>query len=1174
MGYDKMAPTRVLVGAGITVLCMFVSLALPPLAFSVDDDRSVPLTADVAQVVLSLQADVDSASVPTEPFSVDGVTYEVKYYGGDETYYALVKGFSDASDSREKLVIPDEVPSPLDSAKTFHVTAVAEGAFMRCASLKSVEFVGTMGGRIGSSAFYGCTALESVTFADDCVLSRKGVLDMASNGNPIGSAVFAGCTSLTAIEIPVLASAASKGKNEFTMAVGHWHGQHTPVATNGAGLSSSVFSGCTALESVVFRAGHDEGAYAYCGSSSGLFQNCVNLRSIVFECRQAFWLNPDSVYATGGTGTIAWDWETYAESEAGYPTLYYAVDYYASEQAARADAEVATPNCSHANRIGRVDYARGTAMADIASNRASGYANADGHANLTLAQDVAPDPATAAGHAGESGWVWKFEQPYGFCETLTEACYAYPARAADLSAGHASSTALDNMRVTANRFMEKWFDIERYRAARGVENSLTDEPQSILYLYRTSAYTGDAAHTLLLNGEFEQDLSLTTADGISLERGRDYTRTFKRYDEDAGVFTDEMSTPDGNGPYLMRFAGLTGSAYEGTALEVWIRVQGHAVAFSMTRDIGDDAGAAALTNKVVGTGSLYGNKAAPYAVLVDDSNPAMLYLGAAFAGFADAVEVPTTNGEYGPALSVMGSVLSEAATKRILAVGVSRETALEIEGNGARITPDRYDYGVGIDTPSKLAAAAYQAFNRDVARNGVADRSWGATAVLLPPDMPVDCSAMAAYSYSMKAPVFFAEEDGSVSESTIACLKDFKEVVVPGGTDVTPSKTVSDIEGAGLQASRIGEDFDGQCDFSIAVADALYEAEAVSYSTVTITAGCDPLYVSSGLTTSGFTGGIVFVTGGIGDTKHIVSHLERRGVADEMNRVYLMEPGKEVFIVDEWNVTAQIRRIVAGEGADTELVTGDVTSSDGALYAYGEGGSQTLVSRYDDARPEPEPDLESEPDPTSDSDSSKDSPSETDASTDASQTGGSASESEQRSQAGATVDISSAVVEGVVSKTYNGNAQTQTVTVTLEGKTLAEGVDYAISYADNVNAGIATLVVAGQGSYTGEVTRTFQIEKAAQPMKAKGKTKSAKYVKLRKGKQTVKPLSVSGAKGAVTFKKKSGSGKLSVKAKTGAVVVKRGTPRGVYKMKVRVTSAGDGNYLPGSQTVTVKVKVK
>jgi hypothetical protein len=77
-----------------------------------------------------------------------------------------------------------------------------------------------------------------------------------------------------------------------------------------------------------------------------------------------------------------------------------------------------------------------------------------------------------------------------------------------------------------------------------------------------------------------------------------------------------------------------------------------------------------------------------------------------------------------------------------------------------------------------------------------------------------------------------------------------------------------------------------------------------------------------------------------------------------------------------------------------------------------------------------------------------------------------------------TQDISGATVTGIAAKTYNGAAQAQNPTVTLDGVTLEKDIDYTLSYSNNVNAGKATVTITGVGIYEGAISRTFTINKA------------------------------------------------------------------------------------------------
>lgn len=62
--------------------------------------------------------------------------------------------------------------------------------------------------------------------------------------------------------------------------------------------------------------------------------------------------------------------------------------------------------------------------------------------------------------------------------------------------------------------------------------------------------------------------------------------------------------------------------------------------------------------------------------------------------------------------------------------------------------------------------------------------------------------------------------------------------------------------------------------------------------------------------------------------------------------------------------------------------------------------------------------------------------------------------------------------------TYTGNELTQTVTVTVNGKTLTVGKDYTVSGLTGTEPGSYPVTVAGTGNYTGTVTKSFEIAKA------------------------------------------------------------------------------------------------
>ena len=172
--------------------------------------------------------------------------------------------------------------------------------------------------------------------------------------------------------------------------------------------------------------------------------------------------------------------------------------------------------------------------------------------------------------------------------------------------------------------------------------------------------------------------------------------------------------------------------------------------------------------------------------------------------------------------------------------------------------------------------------------------------------------------------------------------------------------------------------------------------------------------------------------------------------------------------------------------------------------------------------------------------------------------------------------ITSAVIEPV---TYNGSKQT--VKIASVG---ADAVDmneasvpadaYTVSGTRKVkSAGTYTLTItAKEGSgYRGSVKVTYEVKKADQEMAVK-----AKNVRVKQGTKKVKPkkaFKISGSVGKVTYEKLEGDEQLSIRP-NGKIKIKKGTKKGTYTMTVQVSSAGDKNHNPGSQTVEVAIKIK
>lgn len=74
-------------------------------------------------------------------------------------------------------------------------------------------------------------------------------------------------------------------------------------------------------------------------------------------------------------------------------------------------------------------------------------------------------------------------------------------------------------------------------------------------------------------------------------------------------------------------------------------------------------------------------------------------------------------------------------------------------------------------------------------------------------------------------------------------------------------------------------------------------------------------------------------------------------------------------------------------------------------------------------------------------------------------------------------NISGAVISGIEAQNYTGKEVTPEFSVNLDGKVLAAGTDYAVSYENNIAASDdAVAIVTGRGNYTGSISKKFAIQ--------------------------------------------------------------------------------------------------
>jgi hypothetical protein len=154
------------------------------------------------------------------------------------------------------------------------------------------------------------------------------------------------------------------------------------------------------------------------------------------------------------------------------------------------------------------------------------------------------------------------------------------------------------------------------------------------------------------------------------------------------------------------------------------------------------------------------------------------------------------------------------------------------------------------------------------------------------------------------------------------------------------------------------------------------------------------------------------------------------------------------------------------------------------------------------------------------------------------------------------IDIRETSISEIATQVYTGKAVIPVITVKDDSAVLVQNTDYTVTYKNNVNAGTATVTIAGLGKYTGEVTKTFLIKKAGNTITASNLTKKATT------KAQTFNINAKAKGGKLTYK--SNNSKISI-SNTGKVTI---AANYVGTANITIT-AGDDNY----ETVTKSIKI-
>ena len=1100
--------------------------------------------------------------------------------------------------------------------------AVGDYSFAECTSLVRVEFPSKTC-CIGDYAFYGCTSLVEVVFPEDAELYTTSTSMTAI----VGPHAFSGCTALTTFSVPAITAATRVADAYFTFEEynagayldatlngtsfcfysgyqDYWHGGTVPVSR--AGLSDHVFSGCSALESLVFEAGAPLGAYAYLGRVTP-FDGCDSLQAIVCEDLQPYYLDPNgSMQNQSFTDLLS--------SLDEDPTLYYAVDFYATSDASAAEDD----DTRASGRYARVELARGAPTDAVKTGDAEALAaylaDADLYAEDGYADGEVPDPdevAASLGYDTSVQWAWKLTGSQSQREGLTESCSAYLVEASDLSAGRLYTPVASALQKRCDQNFSRWiFDLDGDGDAEECDSTFdpvrwygsgtaydfttedpSDDPVSEFYVVITSDGEDSLLEALTLHDALGDEVDLSEC-----------TVKYRRWASGALSTATKFSTAldrlgDEGGPLMVVVTPGEGTGLdESTSLYTWVLVAPNSG--SVYESYTDSAAstftqARAYVNHRFQISDLTYD--APYAVGVSSADLSSAAVAAGVAGMAGASVQALDEEDEGYGMTLWTGLGSGATIM-----------------NGSELTKT---YPSASYSPSAYAAAVYQALGsaRSALGAGEEDYPWGDAAVLAcAGDVEGTAAAAAAWAYANAAPVLYAEADGSVSEATLECLEDFGRVVVVADESDLSEEALAALAAQaavwGATVERVAGDAGSACSLSLAVAEDLIEDGLASPYIACVTDAVDSADAIVALSLAGHEGGVSLLAASTADAKEVCSWLRER--RDYVAYVRLFGRGDSRTSSEDFDIYDTLCLLwdedaweeLAVEGGDTLALHGasfDV-GSDGSSLAYASdlwahatiaagtytraGASYTLAS---DA-----------------------------AATNAAAVEGASASGGAVALAGEAEAIA-AWAAAVTCVSVDGAASSE-VTVASDGtiavSALADGghsvVVYAAGYdavqlAVTVSSGQATSAAlgaleeeassaedassddassAGSGSSTSSAS-----SKKAQGIKVKArKAVTVKYSKLKRKAQGVKAsklCKVTGAKGTLTYSKvsvkrngKKASKKLAKKiavSKAGKVTLKKGLAKGTYKVKLKVRAAATSKYkASAAKTVTVTIKVK
>lgn len=925
---------------------------------STDGSGEVELTdgKQYAAVSESSVLTVDTVSNGGFSYKVTAVKYEA-FKGNSKLFHLVLAG--------DLTAISEGKGNELYSQRR----AIGSDAFAECGNLASVEFTGGRLNGIGEDAFYHCTSLASVTFSEG--------FEIFGDDHQFGIGPYAFCgTALTEIKIPAITCARRVGDyyNSYASTdddrdvsgyAGCWHDKLSYFAVETRGICEGAFQS-TKLEKIVFAAGNDTGMFAYWNAGGAGLRYVSTLKSVVYEAAQPYYGNYNAGMNNGSVKEVWGKSEDADENAAAAdPSFYYAVDFYATQELAEVDDAAGT------GRIGRVEYVRDTPTSAIqaADNKALAqyeYGAPGDYAQNGYADGTTPNPNEAAKaaegqgiagfeNASEYEWVWMLGGTQSRRSGLSDSCQAYLAKASDLSAGRMGTSSegadqiatmqiLCDQNLSCGSTQNSPFDYRRYYAGDSVY--MFNEESLEKYISTGSVHIAQGKtpwFTVNSKGAkgLLQQLHLYDARGneLGLTDESKFKVAYSAYSKVTGELSDVDFSDVQDGPLLVTVTPLEGSGYNGeSCLQEWILLkhQTGTVKTLYTTAAHETWYSAVYSN---GTGSANPNSfdtSHGFAVAVSSGDLTAALAAVPYAGLAKgAISTVSSDSSYGYGIALTGTYYSSGS----------------IYGK-----VNRFEHEDG-ESLADYVASNYEAFNENRGRWGLDDPgySWGGTALLVNPKYLSDVAAGAAsYAYANAAPIFYTEEDGSVSSKTAECLMDFSSIMVMGDSSMVPDSATASLQASVERLSGMPVEGSSQaevgsaCSLSLAVAQRLTSGDVASSTlsnvAIVVASSMDTVVDAVGVMNyTGHTCGVTLTVASTADAKRVAQYL--RDNRDDVGNIRIFGRGGNASNGNGFNMLNALDSTWDEKAAQAPSIgQGDTLELYGAVFSIGADNALTAAS--------------------------------------------------------------------------------------------------------------------------------------------------------------------------------------------------------------------------------------